>query len=89
MYAVFNVPRHGKSLYKPYIVGICGLLSPRILIEHNKYHGYTVRGTPNCPLTDLQVQQLYQKGEEEVHQVPILPEMVQGWAPTIVINEVK
>ena len=28
-----NVPRHGKSQYKPY-----------------KYHGYTVRGTPNCPL---------------------------------------
>ena len=25
--------------------------SPRILREHNKYHGYTVRGTPNCPLT--------------------------------------
>ena len=20
-------------------------------VEHNKYHGYTVRGTPNCPLT--------------------------------------
>ena len=25
-------------------------LSPRIPREHNKYHGYTVRGTPNCPL---------------------------------------
>ena len=25
--------------------------SPRIFREHNKYHGYTVRGTPNCPLT--------------------------------------
>ena len=24
--------------------------SPRIPREHNKYHGYTVRGTPNCPL---------------------------------------
>ena len=21
-----------------------------MLREHNKYHGYTVRGTPNCPL---------------------------------------
>ena len=24
--------------------------SPRMPREHNKYHGYTVRGTPNCPL---------------------------------------
>ena len=23
---------------------------PRIPREHNKYHGYTTRGTPNCPL---------------------------------------
>ena len=21
-------------------------------VEHNKYHGYTVRGTPNCPLKE-------------------------------------
>ena len=28
-----------------------GKLSPRIPREHNKYHGYTVRGTANCPLT--------------------------------------
>ena len=34
----------------PYILGVYGLLSPRIPREHNKYHGYTVRGTPNCPL---------------------------------------
>ena len=27
-----------------------GLESPRIPREPNKYHGYTVRGTPNCPL---------------------------------------
>ena len=27
-----------------------GKLSPRIPREHNKYHGYTVRGTPHCPL---------------------------------------
>jgi len=26
------------------------LWSPRIPREHNKYHGYTVRGTPNSPL---------------------------------------
>ena len=24
--------------------------TPRIPREHNKYHGYTLRGTPNCPL---------------------------------------
>ena len=24
--------------------------SPRIPREHNKYHGYIARGTPNCPL---------------------------------------
>ena len=29
-----------------------GKLSPRIPREHNKYHGYTVRGTPHCPLID-------------------------------------
>ena len=27
-----------------------GKLSPRTPREHNNYHGYTVRGTPNCPL---------------------------------------
>ena len=46
--------QHGKfpvALYKPYIVGIHGLQSPRIPREHNKYHGYTVRSTSNCPLT--------------------------------------
>ena len=41
---------YGKSLYKPYIVGIYGKSSPRIPREHTKYHGYTVRGTPNYPL---------------------------------------
>ena len=82
--------------YKPYIVGIDRLLCPRIPIEHNKYHGSTRTlgvhvhfSLDNADLRDLEVQQLYQKGEEEVHQVPILPEMVQGWAPTIVINGVK
>ena len=43
---------YGKSLYKPYIVGIYRLQSPRIPREHNKYHGYTVRGTSNCPLKE-------------------------------------
>ena len=43
---------NGKSLYyKPYITWVfMGKLSPRIPREHNKYHGYTVRGTPNYPL---------------------------------------
>ena len=50
MYPDPNVPRHGKSLYKHYIVGIYGLYSLRIHGEHNKYNGYIVRGTPNCPL---------------------------------------
>ena len=36
----------------PYIVGVYGLLSPRIpIFSPYKYHGYTyVRGTANCPL---------------------------------------
>ena len=29
-----------------FFTGICGLQSPTIPGEHNKYHGYTVRGTP-------------------------------------------
>ena len=33
-----------------YFVGIYGGKFPRIPKEHNKYYGYTVRGTPNCPL---------------------------------------
>ncbi len=48
-----NVPRHGKSLYKPYSSWVfMGKLSPRIPREHNKYQGYTVRGTPHCPLSE-------------------------------------
>ena len=46
---------YGKSLYKPYIVGIYGLQSRRIPREHNKYHGYTVRGTSNRPLKNSPV----------------------------------
>ena len=47
------IPTHpyGKSLYKPYSSWVfMGKLSPRIPRERNKHHGYTVRGTPNCPL---------------------------------------
>ena len=43
-------PHQRTPMGKPYIVSICGLESPRIPREHNKYHGYTVRGTPNGPL---------------------------------------
>ena len=52
-----DVPRsqRGPPMGNPYISLILrGYLwvfsSPRIPREHNKYHGYTVRGTPNCPL---------------------------------------
>ena len=39
------------STIYPYIVGVYGLFSPRMPIyKPYKYHGYTVRGTPNCPL---------------------------------------
>ena len=42
---------YGKSLVLAlYYVGIYGLLSLRIHTEHNTFHGYSVRGTPNCPL---------------------------------------
>ena len=30
-----------------------GKLSPRIPREHNKYHGYIVRGTSHCPLNSV------------------------------------
>ena len=44
-----NVPRHGKSLYKPYIYsGYLWVIIPKN--PHNKYHGYTVRDTTNCPM---------------------------------------
>ena len=35
--------------YKPYIVGICGLYSPRIPREHHKYHKDTSRVPPVVP----------------------------------------
>ena len=44
-------PYQRTPMGNPYILGIYGLLSPRIPREHNKYHGHTVRGTHNCPLT--------------------------------------
>ena len=56
MYPDPNVPRHGKSLYKPYIYPyntwvFMGYYSQESLYKPYKYHGYTnVRGTPNCPL---------------------------------------
>ena len=57
---------YGKSLYKPYIVGINFLYSPRIPREHNKYQGYTVRGTPNYPL------------EKKVEQFPLVYIYIYG-----------
>ena len=36
-----------------YIVGVYGLLSQESLYKPYKYHGYTVRGTPNCPLNNV------------------------------------
>ena len=51
MYPDPNVPRHGKSLYKPYITWVfMGKLSPRIPRESNKYHGSTRTYTRPCPL---------------------------------------
>ena len=47
---------YGKSLYKPYISLYSGCLwvisyyPQESLYKPYKYHGYTVRGTPNCPL---------------------------------------
>ena len=35
-----------KALYNDYL----WVLVPKTHTKHNKYHGYTVRGTPNCPL---------------------------------------
>ena len=45
-------PCQRTPMGNPYIIllGIYGLLSPRIRREHYKYHGHTVRGTPNGPL---------------------------------------
>ena len=48
-------PYQRTPMGNPYISPIArGYLwvssSPRIPREHNKYHGYTVRGTPICPL---------------------------------------
>ena len=49
-----NVPRHGKSrnispIY-PYSSWVfMGYYPQESLYKPYKYHGYTVRGTPNCP----------------------------------------
>ena len=57
MYPDPKVPRHEKSLYKPYISLYSGCLwviyyPQESLYKPYKYHGYTVRGTPNCPLSE-------------------------------------
>ena len=54
--------------YKPYSSRVfMGKLSPRIPRKHNKNHGYSVRGTPNCPLTDRAIQFLiYKVGPEPI-----------------------
>ncbi len=55
-------PVMGNPKKKPYIVlGIYELQSPRIPREHNKYHGYNVRGTPSCPLTQPNPTKKHQK----------------------------
>ena len=58
-----NVPRHGKSLYKPY-----------------KYHGYTVRGTPNCPLR-LQHFESHESSAPMGATTPSLSPEFRGLAP--------
>ena len=57
-----NVPLWEIPEYKPCIVGVYGLQSPRIPREHNKYRGYTVRGTPNCLLILLLAEILHHLG---------------------------
>ena len=52
MYPDPNVPRHGKSLYKPYKVGYLNVIIPKNpKVEHNNYHGaHTyVNGVPTRP----------------------------------------
>ena len=47
-----RTPENGKSRpISPISRGSLWVFSsPRMPREHNKYHGYTVRGPPNCPL---------------------------------------
>ena len=59
-----------------------GKLSPRNPREHNKYHGYTVRGTPNCPLIEDGVPQqfaLCPKSAEECKCLAAIFLPIYGW----------
>ena len=47
MYPGPNVPRHGKSRT---VSPIFWWVFMGLFIPKNPYHGYTVTGTPNCPL---------------------------------------
>ena len=47
-----NYPVMGNPYVSPISRGYLWVFSsPRIPREHNKYHGYTVGCTPNCPLS--------------------------------------
>ena len=48
MYPDPNVPRKMGNPEKLVFMGFFIPKNPKV--EHNKYHGYTARGTPNCPL---------------------------------------
>ena len=52
MYPDPNVaPLWEVHFFRLYIVGIfLVIIQKKNLREHNKYHWYTLRGTPNCPL---------------------------------------
>ena len=63
MYPGPNVPLSEIPKKKPYITWVfMGKLSPRIPREHNRSHGYTVRGTPNGPLREPFWNRLYVPG---------------------------
>ena len=50
MYPYQRTPM-GNPYISPIARGYLWVIIPfGIPREHNKYHGYTVRGTPNCPL---------------------------------------
>ena len=74
-------PYQRTPMGNPYIVGIYGLWSPRIPKEHNKYHGYTVRGTPNCPL-------IYPKGGYLLkHHLELSPTpTTENWRISIILR---
>ena len=45
-------PYQRTPMGNPYISLYSGCLWVESLYKPYKYHGYTVRGTPNCPLND-------------------------------------